>query len=126
MFSQTVPTNRDQKEKKCMKEVRVPPKANYKKSAHLRIKIGMPLPGLARPKHGAAATFFDRSIQLRAARLLEICRRIMKSRPSNAEMAFMVLDCRSLLHIPPSFPPSGVGLLCNLMILHRSPLYAAH
>src|SRR5947209_20272994 len=71
----------------------------------------MPLPGLARPKHGAAATFFDRSIQLRAARLLEICRRIMKGRPSNAEMAFMVLDCGSLLHIPPSFPPSGVGVV---------------
>src|SRR5207244_12858210 len=89
-------------------------------------KLGMRMRGIGRSKHAAAATFFDRSIQLRAARLLEICRRIMKGRPSNAEMAFMVLDCRSLLHMPPSFPPSGVGLLCNLMILHRSPLYAAH
>ncbi len=31
-------------------------------------------------------------------------------------MAFMVLDSGASLHIPPSFPPSGIGLLCNLMI----------
>ena len=28
----------------------------------------------------------------------------------------MVLDSGVALHIPPSFQPSGVGLLCNLMI----------
>jgi len=38
-----------------------------------------------------------------------------KNRVFSRDTGFVVLDCSSLLHIPPSYSNLGVGLLCNLI-----------